>query len=423
MPPTTTHPRWQRTVYIVSATQGAVLIGFSFAFPFLPLLIQDLGVTDRAELSLWTGIAIGFSGIAMAIFSPIWGLLADRFGRKAMLVRSVGSGAVLLAMQAAVQSVWQLVAVRVLQGVFTGTQTASAMLIAVITPKERTGFALGLLNTAAQLGNLAGPIIGGIAVTALGLRPSFVIGAVVIAICAVVVVIFAEDTAVVTRKTAEPNVARDILMPFGWPALRGVLVIGFLVQSITSGTFALIAIYVQDLARPEWLSLELAIGLSLALLALSAAIAMPVLGSWADRNDPRALLITSIALLGLSMIPQALIANLFVFLALRLVNGLAIAGVTSGIVVITRAGAPMGGEGRAFGALAAAQNFGWGVGPILGSAFAAVWGIPALFVAGAAVAIVLVPVALSPALFPVTRPRETATEVPLPLVTAATAED
>ena len=422
MPPTGTHPRWERTVYIVSATQIAVLIGFSFAFPFLPLLIQDLGVTDRAELSLWTGLAIGLSGIAMAVFSPIWGLLADRFGRKAMLVRSVGSGAVLLAIQAAVQSVWQLVAVRVLQGVFTGTQTASAMLIAVIAPKERTGYALGLLNTAVQVGNLAGPIIGGIAVAAIGLRPSFVIGAVVLGVCAVVVVLFAEDVAVV-HTTVERNIVRDILTPFGWPALRGVLIIGFLVQVVTSGTFSLIAIYVQDLARPEWLSIELAIGLSLALLALSAAAAMPILGSWADRNDPRALLIASIALLGISMIPQALTANLFVFLAIRLVNGLAIAGVTSGIAVLTRAGAPRGGEGRAFGALAGAQNFGWGVGPIVGSAFAAVAGIPALFLAGAAVALFLVPVAMSRALFPVTERHVPTPEAVLPLVGTATAED
>src|SRR5436853_6467167 len=97
--PSAAHPRWERTVRIVAATQVAILIGFNFSFPFLPLLIQQLGVTDRGELALWTGLAIGTSGIAMAFASPVWGVLADRFGRKPMLVRSVAAGAVLTGIQ------------------------------------------------------------------------------------------------------------------------------------------------------------------------------------------------------------------------------------------------------------------------------------------------------------------------------------
>src|SRR5690242_854610 len=178
--PSNAHPRWQRTVHIVAATQVAVLIGFNFAFPFLPLLIQELGVTDRGELALWTGLAIGLSGIVMAVVSPIWGLAADRFGRKTMLIRSIGAGAILTGLQAAVTNVAQLAVVRIFQGALTGTQTAGWMLIAGIAPKERTGYSIGLLNTAIQVGNLAGPVLGGIAVATIGLRSSFLLGAVVL---------------------------------------------------------------------------------------------------------------------------------------------------------------------------------------------------------------------------------------------------
>ncbi|HEU5287546.1 MAG TPA: MFS transporter, partial [Candidatus Limnocylindria bacterium] len=389
---------------------------------FLPLLIQDLGVTDRGEVALWTGLAIGTSGMAMALASPVWGLLADRFGRKAMLVRAIASGSILLGLQAAVTSVWQLAIVRILQGAFTGTQTAAAMLLAGIVPKERTGFALGMLNTAVQVGNLAGPVLGGIAVASIGLRGSFVIGALVLGVCTVITIVWTDDVAVAPTSsgTGVRNVARDVFTPFAWPGLRGVLVIGTMVQVAWAGTIALIAIYVQDLARPSWLSLELTIGLSLALTALAAAIAMPILGAWADRHDPRALLVVSLVVVSLSLVPQALIPDAVVFLALRLVLGAGAAGTTSAIAVLTRAGAPVGGEGRAFGALAAAQNLGWGIGPIVGASFAAIVGIPALYLAAAVITLALVPAALTRSWF--ATPERMRAE-PLPIVTTAPAED
>lgn len=363
-----------------------VLIGFNFSFPFLPLFIQALGVTDRSELALWSGLTVGAGGIAMALFSPVWGMLADRFGRKAMLVRSIASGAILLSLQAAVTNVMQLIAARTLQGAFTGTQTAGAMLLAGIVPVSRTGFALGVLNTAIQVGNLIGPVLGGIVVVAIGLRGSFLVGAALLAICTAVIVALVEEAPVQVRPTGGVRAsARDVLAPFAWPSLRGVLVVGAVVQVVYSSTVALLAIYVQDLAKPPWLSSELAIGLALALGALAAAVGMPILGTWADRHDARVLLTGSVAVFAAALVPQALIPNALVFLFLRLVVGLALAGTTSAIAVLTRAGAPAGAEGRAFGTLAAAQNLGWGIGPIVGSAFAAAAGIPALYLVGAGV--------------------------------------
>lgn len=322
----------------------------------------------------------------MAVMSPVWGLLADRLGRKTMLVRSVASGSILLALQATVGSVWQLAAVRIVQGAFTGTQTASAMLLAGIVPASRTGFALGLLSTAAQVGNLIGPVLGGIVVIAVGLRTSFLIGAVLLAACTVVIFALVEDLPKAhqdDRPVGLRGIARDLFTPFAWPGLRGVLVVGAAIQIAYSATAAVIAIYLQDLARPEWLTTELAVGLSLALGALAAAVAMPVLGSYADRREPRPLLTASLGLLALSLVPQILVPSAVVFLGCRIAIGVALAGTTSALVVLTRRGASVGAEGRAFGALATTQNLGWGVGPLLGSFLAAFAGMPALYLASA----------------------------------------
>src|SRR5262249_34422310 len=153
--------------------------------------------------------------------------LADRLGRKAMLVRSVAAGSIVLAIQAAASSVWQLVAVRVLQGAFTGAQTASAMLLAGGVPAQRTGFSLGLLNTAVQLGNLIGPVLGGFVVVTIGLRSSFLVGAVLLAVCTVITVALVDDAprpARETLPTGARDIARDVARPFAWPGLRGPLI-------------------------------------------------------------------------------------------------------------------------------------------------------------------------------------------------------
>jgi DHA1 family multidrug resistance protein-like MFS transporter len=396
---TSGHSHWLRTVQIVSLTQVAILIGFNFSFPFLPLFIQELGVHDRAQLALWTGISVGAGGIAMALISPVWGYLADRLGRKAMLVRSVAGGSIVMAIQAATSSVWQLVAVRVAQGAFTGTQTAGAMLLAGVVPPQRTGFALGLLNTAVQVGNLIGPVLGGFVVVAIGLRSSFLVGAALLAVCAVVTVALVDDSPRPARETlpvGTREIARDLARPFAWPGLRGVLIVSGGLQIVSSGTAAMLAIYVQDLARPAWLSTELAVGLALTLGALAAAATMPFLGSWADRHDPRTLLIASLAVLSVSLVPQVLFPTAVVFLPLRLGVGLGLAGATSAISVLTRMGAPLGYEGRAFGTLAAVQNMGWGVGPLVGSLIAAFAGVPALYLAGSvALVVLLIATALS----------------------------
>ncbi|MDE3111353.1 MAG: MFS transporter [Chloroflexota bacterium] len=403
MPRSSTASHWQRTVQVVSLTQIAILVGFNFAFPFIPLLIQDLGVTDPSQLELFSGLAIGMGGIVMALASPLWGMLADRFGAKTMFVRAVGAGSIALALQAAVANVWQLIAARMLQGALAGTNTAGAMLVAAIAPKERTGWAIGLMNAAIQVGNLIGPVLGGIVILVIGVRGSFLVGALLLAACTVAIVALVEDAPITASPPVRAGVGgglRDLMAPFAWPGLRGVMIVGSLIQIAYSGTVPLIAIYVQDLHRPEWLSEEVAIGLAFAVSALAAAVAMPILGGIADRHDSRRLLVVSLVVIAVGLVPQALVPDALVFLFFRLFIGVGLAGMTSAIAVLTRAGAPDGAEGRAFGALAAAQNLGWGFGPIIGSAVAAVIGIPGLYLAGAVgTLIVVVPAALSKSWF------------------------
>src|SRR5947209_7317451 len=167
---------WERTAWIASATQFFTLVGFGLGLPFLPMYVQALGVTERAEVALWSGVVSGSAALTMAVLAPIWGVLADRYGRKPMLVRSMVGGAIVIGAMGFVGDVWQLLAVRLVQGAVTGSQAAAAALVAASTPANQLGFALGLIGTAVQIGNTVGPAIGGVAVGSLGFRGSFLLG-------------------------------------------------------------------------------------------------------------------------------------------------------------------------------------------------------------------------------------------------------
>jgi len=136
---------WERTLYILAFSQFITAIGFSSIFPFLPLYVKSLGSTTGLSIELLAGLVFSAQAFTMMIASPIWGGLADRFGRKLMIQRASFGGTVLLFIMAFVTSAEQLVALRAIQGLITGTVAANNALVASIAPRERTGYAMGML--------------------------------------------------------------------------------------------------------------------------------------------------------------------------------------------------------------------------------------------------------------------------------------
>jgi len=388
-------PSWERTTWVAAATQFVTMIGFGLSMPFIPLYVQALGVHDRAEVALWSGVLAGSSALALAFMAPIWGALADRYGRKAMLVRSMLGGAVIIAAMGFVENVWQLLGLRLIQGAVTGSQAAAAALVAGVVPASHAGFALGLIATAVQVGNTVGPAVGGVAVGPLGFRGSFVVAGVLLLIAGVVAVLWIDEPPHVrarARQAASGGLCAGMVEAFRWPDFRVLLVLLIGMQFVYSAAVGLLPIYMQDIGRPEWLTPELASGLSITATAITAAVSMPFLGRWTDRHGPGNLLVVSLAGSGVVLIVQALVPTIGVFLALRAVLGVWLAGTTASTSVLTKLLAPIGREGTAFGATSAAQGLGWGLGPILGSVLVALSGIPLLYVlCGLLMGILVVP--------------------------------
>ena len=168
---------WKRNLAALWFAEFTAIFGFSFAFPFLSIFLsQDLGVHPGRDLDLWAAVAASASGFSMAIASPIWGILGDRYGRKPMLLRSMIGGAVTVGLIFFAQNPIELVILRLAQGATSGTVAAATALVAVETPRHRVGWALGVVTSAVALGGAIGPVVGGLAGAVFGLRLVFLGG-------------------------------------------------------------------------------------------------------------------------------------------------------------------------------------------------------------------------------------------------------
>src|SRR6185295_3333784 len=147
--------------------------GFTLVMPFLPLFIGQLGVSDVGEVAMWTGLSLGVTPGLTAILAPAWGRLGDRFGRKIMVERSLVSFVVLFAAMAFVTNVWQVLALRAIQGLFAGYGSLSVAMAAESAPRDRMPSAIGAVQTAQRIGPAVGPLIGGVLAQVVGLRHAF----------------------------------------------------------------------------------------------------------------------------------------------------------------------------------------------------------------------------------------------------------
>ena len=135
---------WKRNLFICCLASFIVSVGMSQMAPILPIYIEELGVSDPRDVARWAGIVFGCNFISLAIFSPIWGRLADRYGRKPMILRASGwLGLIMIGMSFAT-SVWHLVILRLMQGCLSGFQAAVVPLIAQETPKIGMGMVAAL---------------------------------------------------------------------------------------------------------------------------------------------------------------------------------------------------------------------------------------------------------------------------------------
>lgn len=166
-------PYWRRNLAVMWVTQFLSLMGFSMSIPFTPFYLRVLGVADEDHIRAYAAASAALANIALAVMSPLWGVLADRYGRKAMVLRANFGGALIVGLMGVAPNVSTFLLLRFLQGMFTGTMSASMTLVVTCTPTRKQGLALGILSSSVFSGDMAGLFIGGLLSSVCGFRQTF----------------------------------------------------------------------------------------------------------------------------------------------------------------------------------------------------------------------------------------------------------
>lgn len=373
--------QWQRTLYIMFFAQLMTAVGFSSIFPFLPLYVKDLGSTTNLSIELLAGLVFSAQAITMMIASPIWGSLADRYGRKLMVIRSSFGGAVLLLLMAFVRSAEELVLLRAIQGLITGTLAAANALVASEVPRDRTGYAMGLLQVGLGTGIALGPMLGGVIADAYGYAPAFYITAVLLFLTGILVLVGVKEEYSPSDDQAE---RKSLLVEWrGLLGTSGVLVTYGMRFMSSLGRMIIIPIiplFIQSLMI-EQSGINTFTGLVIGAGSAATTLSAIYLGRLGDWIGHRRIVIMSIFAAALLYFPQGLVTEGWQLLLLFAIVGIAMGGIIPGISAMLSGFTSPGKEGAVYGLDNSIQAAARSIAPLLGSGVALLFGFRGTFVA------------------------------------------
>ncbi len=370
---------WQSNLYIIILAQLIGILGFSLAVPFLPFYLEELGASGFDELAFWVGFINSAGPIVMALTSPIWGVVADRYGRKPMLVRAFIGGGVVMILMALAQTVPQLATLRIIQGALSGSVTAATVLVATCVPSEQRGYALGLLQSAIFAGHSLGPMLGGAAGGLWGYRVPFLAAGGLLMVSGLVVTLLVHEDFVRPEPRRRQRFSLRSLRQNGLdPIVVTMLVLMMMNRLSTTVTVTMLPLYVQTLVATERAA-SAATGWISGATSLANAIAAVVLGRAADRLDRRKVLLACLGLASLGYMPQMFTTHPLQLLALRVLTGFASGGLVPISSAILAERAPEGRHGAVYGISSSLTSAGRAVGPIIATVAVTQWGLSSVF--------------------------------------------
>jgi MFS transporter, DHA1 family, multidrug resistance protein len=360
--------------------QALMACAFSISGPFLPLYVIQLGVHPIEKVDLWAGAIASSNFFFAAIFSPIWGSLADRVGRKAMVVRSCIAICIFTALMGLVQNVWQLIGARAAMGVFSGFSAAATAMVATTVPEEQLGFSLGWMATGQLAGALIGPLIGGLLAAHFhGYRTVFFWTSGFAFVAVPTASFFVrEQFAKPSPNAKRVSFVAGFLEVVRHPQLLPMFVVVLVAQIVAFGVQPIVPLYVRAMAGDvPWL--PIAAGAAFAVMGVADLLASPFLGKRSDKIGYRRVLLISLAGVAAFTVPQAFAWSVGAFLAMRFGVGLFLGGVLPTANALIGRVFPAERRGQVYGITSSATFLGMSLGPLIGGSVAARFGFPAVF--------------------------------------------
>ena len=362
---------------------GSFLTGASISLvvPFMPIFVEQLGI-EGDQVAFYAGLAISVSAVSAALVSPIWGILADKYGRKLMMIRAGLAMTITMGGLAFVPNIYWLLFLRLLNGVFTGFVPNATALIASQVPKDKSGAALGTLSTGVVAGTLTGPFVGGFIAEIFGIRNVFLLVGSFLFLAAILTIFFIkEDFQPVAKEKAIPT--KEVFSSFKYPRLLvNLFLTSFVIQFSAQSIGPILALYVRDLGQTE--NLLFVSGLIVSSMGFSSMMSAGILGKLGDKVGNHRLLVAAQIY---SVIIYLLCAHATSPLQLglyRFLFGLGTGALIPGVNALLSKMTPKSGISRIFAFNQVFFYLGGVIGPMAGSAVAGYLGYHAVFYATAA---------------------------------------
>jgi DHA1 family multidrug resistance protein-like MFS transporter len=369
---------WRRNLAALWLAEFTAILGFSFAFPFLPLFLhRELHIPNGPQLSFWTGISASATGFALALTSPIWGRLADRYGRKPMLVRAMVGGGISVGLMGLTQSALQLTVLRGLQGASSGTVAAATALVATETPSEHLAWALGILNSAISLGSAGGPAAGAAAASVLGLRTIFLAGGVLLVLATVPVLFFVRESSGRLVRAAAPPTMQVLraARPGTVKALAVLMAAQGLQQTSFSAAQQLVVLRLLDMTSAK--QAQSLTGITFAVAGIATALAAVTYSRLLRRTNYRTITTVAATLMGLTLLGTAAARTPTLLIATFVISSFVTGSLIPAFGAMIGLESPRIIQATIFGVGSSAISLGFGFGPLLGGFVASAAGVQA----------------------------------------------
>lgn len=360
-------PIWKKNLFVLSIAVFIAGIAFSEIMPFLSLYINTLGNFSHQQLNFWSGIVYSGTFIVSAVVSPWWGKLADKKGRKPMILRAGIGMSVVIACMGLVQNVWQLLLLRMLQGVFAGFISNSNALVATETPKTNSGQALGTIASAITAGTLLGPLVGGALTSIFSYRITFMITGGLLLLCSILVLFFVheDDFKPVTAKKLDK--ASGVIKSLRSPHLIfGLLLTTLIIQAANNSINPIVSLYVRQLLNGHG-NVVFISGVIAALPGIATFLVASRFGALGDKIGSHKIIVAGFIAASIFFFLTAFVRNTVELGILRFLVGFSDACLFPQVQTMLTKNSPAAVTGRIFSWNQSAMYIGNIVGPLLGS--------------------------------------------------------
>ncbi|MEH7388316.1 MFS transporter [Bacillus sp. JJ1521] len=355
-------PNWQRNLWVLWIGVFFTASGFSMVIPFLPIFLLEIGVHENTEL--WSGLIYGSAFFAGAFATPFWGRVADKYGRKPMIVRAGFALFLVYTLMAFVTNAYQILGLRLMQGLLSGFIPGSIALVGTNTPTKKVGYALSMISSAAATGMILGPLLGGGLAELWGNRWAFASAGIIVLFATILIIFFVKEENFKANKE-KGSVIKDFRVAISNRPFLLVLILTLMVSCSTMIIDPILPLYIADIASNASYA-TLLTGFVIALPGLASALFAPVWGKWADKVGFQRILFIGLLGAAIGTLAQIVFTQIWGFSFIRFVYGIFFCAVFPALNGLVVKSTPEDFRGRAFSLNQTANQIGGMIGPLLG---------------------------------------------------------